>query len=120
MSQLTSAQFNLVRGVKVPLTWRMVRFYQSTSQGGYCLSGFPVRFHASVSSRLQAMGCTIQRSGTTGKGALGWVHFSASHPVAAKLSLMFAAPQGATPLVVTGSASIGKRKGSASVRQFVL
>lgn len=121
MATVTSAQLSAITGCQLRLNWRHARFYQSLSKGGYVLHGFPVSYQAYVNHRLTVQGASIISSGRAiDNAALAWVHFSGSPQLAAKLALLFAAPKGATPLFITGKASIGKRMGARTVRQFVL
>lgn len=110
---LTSHQFSLVSGAKVPRSWSRVRFWRSFGAGCYCLWGFPVANSSQVVERLQAQGVVVARAGecSTAPG-YGWVTFQASPALAAKLALWFPAPSGATPLLVTGKGALGKRRGA--------
>lgn len=76
---------------------------------------------AQVIARLQAQGAVIERAGecSTAPG-YRWVTFQASPALAAKLSLWFPAPSGATPLLVTGKGTLGKRRGARVLAQALV
>jgi hypothetical protein len=117
---LTSHQFSLVVGAKVPRSWAGVRFWRSLGAGCYCLWGFPVAGSAQAIERLQVLGCVVERAGecSTAPG-FRWVTFQATPAAAAKLALWFPAPSGATPLLVTGKGTLGKRRGARVLVQSV-
>ncbi len=109
----TRQQFSLVSGAKVPRSWASVRFWRSLGAGCYCLWGIPVNGSAQAIERLQAQGATIEQAGECSSApGYRWVTFQASPELAAKLALWFPAPSGATPLLVTGKGTLGKRRGA--------
>lgn len=115
---LTRQQFELVTGVSVRVTWRHARFWRSLGRGCYCLWGFPIEHSSQSISRLQVLGAVIEQAGecSTAPG-YRWVTFQASPALAAKLALRFPAPSGATPLLVTGKGTLGKRRGARVLTQ---
>lgn len=118
---LTSQQFSLVIGSRVPRSWSGVRFWRSLGAGCFCLWGVPVGGSAQAIERLQAQGAVVERAGecSTAPG-YRWVTFQASPELAAKLALWFPAPSGATPLLVTGKGTLGKRRGARVVVQSLV
>ncbi|MBE9157883.1 hypothetical protein IQ265_13765 [Nodosilinea sp. LEGE 06152] len=117
---LTSHQFSLVVGASVPRSWQHVRFYQSIGQGGYCLWGFPAASSAATIARVQQLGGVVTCAGECASApGFRWVHFTASPSLAAQFALKFHAPVGATPLLVTGKGTLGKRRGARVLVQSV-
>ena len=110
---VTAQQFQLVAGQSVPRSWSTVRFWRSLGAGCYCLWGFPESPAAQLIERVQALGGSVERAGhcATAPG-YRWVTFQASPALAASLALRFPAPRGATPLLVTGKGTLGKRRGA--------
>ena len=110
---VTVHQFQLVAGQSVPRSWSSVRFWRSLGAGCYCLWGFPASGAEQAIARVQALGATVERAGTCSTApGYRWVTFQASPALAASLALRFPAPSGATPLLVTGKGTLGKRRGA--------
>ena len=84
------------------VSWAAVRFRRAASvSGGFVLCGVPASLFERVCARLFVLGCEFVACGSSVGSQLVWLCFRCRAEVAARLALLFPAPPGFLPLLVS-------------------